>query len=182
MYHFNLLADKHQKQTKRWIIFKHIANGVVFLNGILVVIAGMIIGANIILSSRLAEANNDAAQQLERVSASDRLVQDVSGLNTRIDSLSRIQSDHAQYLALIESFEEIIPASISISSVTIDFSEESIRVAGIAESRDALKNIQSAIDSSERFSMIDVPFGEFTQSSQIPFQLNLTFRISDFGF
>ncbi|OGY85441.1 MAG: hypothetical protein A2233_02490 [Candidatus Kerfeldbacteria bacterium RIFOXYA2_FULL_38_24] len=177
MYDFNLLPKKQQKQTLRWIIKTQLNNGLIFLNILFLVGAGFLFLANINLQN-IVNLSQPIKNTMTDVDPD--LVQNMQTVNQRLSALADIQKTHQNYLSLLLQITELIPADVSLSSLNIAYETSNITISGKADSRDAMKNFQYALEKDQRFTIVDFPYDAFTQTKNITFSIALSFTPEDF--
>lgn len=178
MYHFNLLPQPQQKRITRWIILRQLANSVVFVNVLLLIMVATIFLANMSLQDIIAASSTSPS--ITDPHSGQNAVPEVKQINSTIAQLATVHNEHVYYLNLLTQLTEEIPADIAVTSIDINFEESHIAIAGTGADRDALKNLETVFENDERFTIDAFPFEVFTQATDLPFSIELSFALDDF--
>lgn len=172
MFHYNLLQKKYQKQTRRWMIVKHISNGLILINIFLFTGAAVLFVGNMGLNT-LIERSQEQTEYLQE--HSDLIVTDISTINQRIASLTKIQKGHVNYLDLLVDTARIIPTGIQLNNQRIDFESNTLHISGVAIDRAALHALQDNLNIDERLTISSFPYEVYTQTADITFIIDILF-------
>lgn len=174
MYHFNLLPTLYQKQAKRWIILQHVTNGLCLINVTITIGIGLLFIGNQALNT-IVESAMSSVVNIQTTTKNSEDSINIPAINGLITALTTIQKEHQNYIRLLIEFIEIIPENLYISSASINYEDSTISISGTALTRDAMKNLQYTLENDSRFEIVAFPFDVFTQSSNIPFSIEITF-------
>lgn len=175
MFSFNLLPPTYQQQARRWIVVAQlnrvVASSLFFALTLIATLASVILYMERLITTEQAQVTT----LLQRPTGSD-VMADLQTLNLQIRSLSDIQKKHHTDIELIDRLIALTPDTVSLQSLAIQYDKETVHFTGVASDRSALKLFQERIEGSEEFTLEEFPFGEFTQSIDIPFDIELSFE------
>lgn len=180
MYQYNLLPTQYQKRTRLWIIQRHVTNGFILINACLIIIIGILWSANRTFLFLIENIEKQSSTTVIDTSSTLAFAKNVQEVNNRITVLSEIQNKHSDHLRLLRDIGNVFPESTTISKMEIDYEIGLITVTGTVADRNALQSLQNTFDENETFSIDGFPFEAFTQSSNIPFTVGITFDPTEF--
>lgn len=172
MYHFNLLPSSYQKQCWHWVVGKQLTNAIIVLNIGLAAVIGLLFSWQKGFQKFSQPSTVTSAPVVETSDA--QITQNLQKLNDRIIGLSRVQENHPDYLLLLQELAELYPNKLLLTSQQINYAEKSIQISGVAPTRQELLEFNTNLAAS-RFRAELLPLDLLTLSTNIPFDLQLTF-------
>ena len=128
--------------------------------------------AYIQIEKKVLKPKEDIVAQLPLLENGESFIEYTKEINKKIDLLSK-----SEYVVsdLIKEIVERQTRAVRLS--LIEFMSKDgvhyVKVGGIANTRESLVEFSNLLEESEYFVSVDVPFSSFTQSSNIPFAVDV---------
>jgi Tfp pilus assembly protein PilN len=140
------------------------------LTGIIIFSAERILAASLLQTAR--ETN-----KLINSSSADYNVK-AKELNEKIAVVTQIESSPDSYPRIFRGISALIPANVSLSLLSIDSRAKTIKIYGMAPTRQDLLDLETSLESAPWLANVKIPFEEKLSKKNINFDISLIFNLA----
>ncbi len=141
----NLLPPKVKKEQK----FKQISNQITIAVVSFLLITGLTYSAiyfvNYSLVSQITKNKEQIEEKNKQIDDLKTVQDDVEGINSKITRIEKLQSQRIDWSEFFKDFNEAIPKTVKIESVTID-KKEKFSISAAAETRADIMGLQAKLE------------------------------------
>lgn len=125
----------------------------------------------------LQEHFNTLAQNITAISSQHTTTnQTIANINQTIKQIDAIEQEYILWTPLLASFLNILPSSVTLTSLDVDMTGKSITFVGHVTSREELLNLEQQLESHELINTAVIPISQLTQKNDIPFSIIATLK------
>lgn len=164
----NLLSPQEKMESSlKWhyLIIKNVILWILILTA---VISAVLLGAKLILVSKLDEAKKQA--QLVKMEHVD-INKKISSINKQVLQINNIQKEFIPWSDMLFQLNQLIPEGIAVSNMELDLPTEKITIKGDADRRETLLALKDAFEKSPLIRSVNIPLEYLLKKYDISFTL-----------
>ena len=163
------LISPNQKQILKIKQFYQILEN--FL-GVLVIYSIILAVVLLPINQSVKHLNEDIINKKNEIDLKNQsITQKLNVLNNQIDILSKIQNEFFDWVGYIINISELVPANVSLNSISTSQKTKDFIIRGYSRNRDALITLKSNLENSPLFSEVNVPLSNFLTQEEITFEI-----------
>ncbi len=134
-----------------------------------VVIAGILLGARLLLQNHYLELLTSSSLVNEHNRGVDR---EISDLNQKLKQARTIQADFVKWSGVLVSLAQTIPPNVQISYLNIEQNSKTVSLSGVAQTRDDYLKLKSNLEALPYLANVSAPFSSILKPTNVKFDLN----------
>jgi Tfp pilus assembly protein PilN len=176
MLRLNLIAEEAKQAIKYQRLYFLLLKTEVILFILILLVAVAVVGAKEILSSNIYQNSQQTAKLIAKSSTEYSAA--AREINEKIAVVAQIENGFVPYSQIVRQIVLLIPATVSLSSMYIDSSMNTIEIRGLAPVRDNLINLKNALNGASWLTNVNVPPEEEFNKNNIDFDIKMDFNAS----
>jgi Tfp pilus assembly protein PilN len=133
-----------------------------------VVIAGILLGARLLLQSHYLELLTSSGLVNEHNRGVDREIND---LNQKLKQAKAVQGDFVKWSNVLVGLAETIPPNVQVSYLNIEKNSHTLSLSGVAQTRDDYLKLKANLESLPYLSEVTAPFSSILRPTNVKFDL-----------
>ena len=170
----NLLSPDQKKALRARVTYAMIERLMIATIGTLLVACILLLLIKIQLTQNLGEVQARQILSAEYVTANNAIRQ----LNTLINRVDTLQKLAVSPSSLLLDIARRTPSGVTVTSLDFDVKSESMRLNGIAATRDDLLAYETAVRESPFVKKLDSPISNLFQKTNIAFQFKIVLNVA----
>ena len=178
MLSLNLLSpDQKLNSTLQWnyIIIKNVTLMILLVTFVL---SFVLFAAKVVLLTKLLEAEAQVALVDSSRSGTNKSISDI---NKKLDYIKTAQESFIPWSTPAWHFFQIIPEGIVINNTSINTSETTIRLDGVADTRDDLLKFKTELEKTSFIKSLYLPLNSLLQKVDIKFTMTINMNLEQIG-
>lgn len=167
----NLLSPEKRRLHQRTTYFQWIKNmlEVLFIVTCLCSI-GLLLGLKFLQNQQSNITSNIVVTDSKYVQKNRQ----ADGINTILAQTARMQKEYISWLPLLEEITKAIPESVGVEELSIDATNHTIVLTGIAPTRSDLIQLKEQFSALPQFVPFDIPIAQLIEKENIAFSFTIT--------
>lgn len=172
----NLVSEELKKEIKLRHLYLFIKKINLALIIITIIIAIILLAAKTILQIKF----NDIVDQTTLVTKNNQGYNiKIRDINSRLDFVSKIQTDFIPWSNLLKTLADITSGDISLNYLKVNFAEQTIKIKGRAGLRENLLDFKQKMETTDTFKDIDFPIKNILEKENIDFEINAKINLAN---
>ncbi len=176
MLRLNLIAEEAKQNIKYQRLYFLFLKAEIILIILVVVVGAIVFAAEKILSANIYQASQETAR-LINASSADYNVK-AKELNDKMAAVTQIESGYTSYSLILSQLINLIPENVHLSHLGIDSSAKTIRILGLAPTRDDLLGMEKNLKDAAWLVNVNVPPNEIFSQTNINFDIDMGFDVT----
>jgi Tfp pilus assembly protein PilN len=167
----NLLPKSEQKELKLQSFVDQLTIFWVWVVISLAFFLALTYVARIYLGGQVSDVESQINSEKQVLKSSDNelLKQQVEGLNAQINAIKNLQSQHYYWSQALDELAKLLPADISLDSLSADRTSGKVQIQGVADTRESVLKFWADMHKSAYFKNIDFPLANLDSATKDPF-------------
>lgn len=176
MLSLNLVSDELKKEIKLRHVYKLIKKIGYILIIVTITISAVLTAAKVILKNNYVKI----IKQTTLVNVSNQsYTNKVKGINSRVNAISEIQKDYVYWTNLLKYLSEKTPDKITLSFIKINKDITTLKIGGMAKTREDLLIFKQNLENSKVFSDTNLPLENILKKENINFEISAKINLGD---
>jgi len=168
MMNLNLISDEQKIEINKSLIFNSIRNALYIFLLLLIMYAGVLLYLKNYFKLKVGNITNE----IETINASSAIFKEKVGkINAYIDFTGQVQSGYSQYSCLIDDITQN-DGGIYFDSIGMDIPASSLRIVGMADTRDDLIGYHAKLKKLEYLSLEELPLSILSTRNNLNFEIS----------
>jgi Tfp pilus assembly protein PilN len=176
MLRLNLVTEDAKQTIKYQRIFFLLLKTEIILIALLLILGGIIFVAQKMLAANILSSGQETAKLISQ-SSSDYAIK-ARQLNDQMAIVTQIENGYNSYSLILSSLTSLIPDSISLSYINIDTDTKTIKIRGLAPSRDNFLELEKNLKNSTWLIDVSVPPNDIFSKNNINFDIDMGFNLT----
>lgn len=169
MLSLNLVSQELRNDLKLRRLYKILKRVDFVLIIFIIFIAVMMLVAKIMLQNNF----NQVVEQTTRITKNSQSYNlKVREINAKINAVEQIQKDFIVWTDIYEELAALTNEDITFTGINLNGTNKTLKVGGLAKTRDGLMAFKDKLEKSEYFSKIDFPISNILEKANVNFQIN----------
>lgn len=155
------------------------------IKGIFYLVLGSLLLYIVVLAAFLFVAKGNLSQTASQSFYFTKTTEDFTNrtkeINEQLSHVEKIQADYIAWSGFFEFLSENYSKNISLSQVSINKTDNSVRISGEAAGREDLMSWQEKMEGSGYFEQVVLPFSSLVKENNIPFEISAKFINYEFS-
>ncbi len=122
------------------------------------------------LETRLGDITSRIAISESKFAQKNR---EIDHVNTIVKRTEKIQKEYVRWIPILKDLETALPKNIRVDSVMINWKDKSMKITGMAGTRDALLAFEHQLSSVPWIKPFTIPVSQLIAQENLPFDLSL---------
>lgn len=164
----NLLPPAAQKLNKQVQINRELMNFGVWLVLSLIVVALVLLAAQITLQAQLSGAREQIQLKTAELSNLEQafLQDEVIALNQDMDNLEKIREHNKEWSGALLEIARLLPSDMVLDSMVVDGEDNRVEARGRSRTRDSVLEFRKNLLSSEYFQNVNFPLANLEKATE----------------
>lgn len=173
----NIIPDELKNEIKlndHYIFYKKMVSLVLIMT---VLFSVVLLSAKIILATQKSDTNQQntiASKNTENYS------KQINEINKQLKEIKNIQKNDTNWTGFFLRMGDLVGSDIKILRLYAGKNDNSLRISGIAKTRNDLLSFKDKLEKSNYFSNINLPISSLLEKENINFEINTTITNYDF--
>lgn len=170
----NLLPQPEQKEIKLELIAHQLLNFWFWIIGSMLLLFALSLVTTIRLRASIADTETEIIKSKEALSsaANQQLEKQVVNLNSEIDRVNLLRSQHYHWSNGLIELGNILPTDMVIDLLFLDRASGKVDISGIAKNRESVLKFWSDMHKSKYFQDINFPLPNLERASDTSFSFS----------
>ncbi|MDD4901943.1 MAG: PilN domain-containing protein [Patescibacteria group bacterium] len=173
MLRLNLLAEEAKQTIKYQRLYFLLLKAESILLILAILVGVIVFAAEKMLSANIYQSSQETAK-LINASSADYNVK-ARELNEKMAAVAQIENSHLSYARILRHLAALMPDNISLSFLNIDSDAKTIKLRGLAMTRDDLLNLEKNLKDAPWLKNVNVPLEEKFSQNKIDFDIDMEF-------
>jgi Tfp pilus assembly protein PilN len=173
MLHLNLIAEETKQTIKYQRLYLLFLKAEVTLVVLALIVGVIIFSAEKMLSANIYKSSQETAQIINTSSADYNLK--ARELNEKIATVAQIEGSFVSYSKVLRNIITLMPDNVSLSYLDINSDAKTIKIRGLAPTRENLLDLEKNLKNAPWLSKVDIPLQYKILKSNINFDIPLEF-------
>lgn len=179
----NLLPPKYKKELKQQRFFKVVIALNILVLSFLLILSGVLFLTKISLQEELKSQqailkNNQEQKKIKKIK---NLESEIKSFNDKIEELQDYYQNYFNLTDIINDFSSTLPDGVYINSISFDKIKNKeevveVKVQGYCPDRERLREFDSNLNKTEKFTEINFAKENWTQPKEINFSLSFKIK------
>ncbi|HAM88990.1 MAG: hypothetical protein US83_C0002G0090 [Candidatus Falkowbacteria bacterium GW2011_GWC2_38_22] len=173
----NIIPDELKNEIKlndHYVFYKKVMSLILFMA---IFFSAVLLTAKIILATQQSDTDQ---QNTIITKSSENYSKQINEINIQLKEIKSIQNNDINWTDFFLSMNDFIGNEIKISRLYAGKNDNSLRISGIAKSRNDLLAFKEKLEKSEKFSNINLPISSLLEKENINFEISATITSYDF--
>lgn len=168
----NLLPPTQHTAIKKERIYSTVENFLSIFLVVLIVIASLLFLIKKTLEKNLSELARQGVQANIKTSELNNKIQEI---NDTLKVIEEIQKKTKTISPFVLEFSQIIPKEVKTTSFQVNTEDSSVKIKGLAKTRNALLKFKKNLEASDKFTDVKVPLSNLLEKEDIEFEISCVY-------